>query len=122
MKSPFITPGFKTQPLDPHHRAQPLNAYYCPALTPVRAASLPSPRPAVFKAQGLGCFLVSREEEEEEEEGCGGQGRRGGTACVGQEGWARWDRARMEWGGWGRTPAARPARRAGREQDAEAKK
>lgn len=88
-----------------------------PGLSPpfptIKRTLFPRPDPsarsftALFKTcclQSTGCFLGSRKEEageEEEEEGCRGQGRRGGIACVGQEGWVRRDRARMEWGGGG---------------------
>lgn len=90
---------------------------------PQRLPSLPFPRPTVFKAQQIGCFLGSWEEEEEEE-GCVGQDRRCGTAGTVQEGWARQTRARMEQGGGGLQKHGRHwrARRAGKEQDTEAKK
>lgn len=87
-----------------------------PGLSPpfpaIKCTLFPRPDPTarsftdLFKTcclQSTGCFLGSRKEEvgEEEEEDCRGQGRRGGIACVGQEGWVRWDRTRMERGGGG---------------------
>lgn len=38
IKSPFIIPQFKMQPSGSHHCAQPLNAYYSPALIPLHVA------------------------------------------------------------------------------------